>query len=106
MSADLVTAALGFAVVTGVGSLGWLIRWAWGHTHKRIDDAWVEIDKKAPNVELTRVRDTQKDIFETFAVHDRDDKTRHAQVVQQLGRVEGKMDALLSRRRGAEDDRG
>ena len=103
---DLVIAALGFTSVTTMASLGWLIRWAWGHTHKRIDDAWEAIDGKAPNMELARVRDTQKDIFETFSTHDRDDKERHAQVVQQLGRVEGKVDALLGRRRGVEDDGG
>lgn len=87
------------AVAGVLAALGWLARWAWGHTHKRIDDAWSAIDQKAPNEELTRVRNTQTAIFEKFDKHDKDDRDRHTQIVMGLGRVEGKVEALLNRKR-------
>lgn len=44
--------------LTGLGT------WAWGHTHKRIDDAWKAIDDKADDEELTRQRDNTAEVFD------------------------------------------
>lgn len=106
---DLVTVG----IVAFLGVVAWGIQWAWTHTHKRIDDSLAytgkavdEISKdialKADNAELTRVRDTQNSIFLKIADHDRQDQDRHGQVMHTIGKLEGKVDTLLNRRRGSE----
>lgn len=104
MTAEAVTAAFSLAAITMLAALGWLIRWAWTHTHKRIDDAWTAIDHKASNDELLRVRDTQITIFDQLRQHDSEDRKRFEGLQVGMGRIEGKVDALLSRRR--EDHNG
>ena len=99
-------------IAGGLGAgLAFFGGWAWNHTHKRIDDctAYVgrevdnlseQIEKKADNIELTRARDTQVSIFEQFRQHELEDRHQHATVLTAIGRLEGKMDALLARKRG------
>lgn len=100
------TEAIAALAVAGVlAALGWLARWAWGHTHKRIDDAWTAIGTKAPNEELLRARDTQVSIFDQLREHDSEDRKRFEGLQIGMGRIEGKVDALLTRRRD-EDARG
>lgn len=99
MSQELITAAFSLAAVTMLAALGWLVRWAWTSTHKRIDDAWTAIDRKAPNDELLRVRDTQITIFDHLRQHDSEDRKRFEGLQIGMGRIEGKVDALLTRRR-------
>lgn len=81
------------------GALSIVAMWAWNHTHKRIDDVSDGLKGKAENSELTRVRDTQSDIFDQIREHDQQDRERHTQVIQSLGRLEGKVDGLLMRDR-------
>lgn len=93
-------AVAALAVAGVLAALGWLIKWAWAHTHKRIDDAWAALDQKAPNDELLRVRDTQITIFDHLRQHDSEDRKRFEGLQVGMGRIEGKVDALLTRRRG------
>ncbi len=84
-------------VAGGMGTALTLIAtWAWSHTHKRIDDAWKEIDEKADNEELIRARDSLVSIFEQFRIHDKDDRDRHVELVGNLSRVEGKLELVLA----------
>lgn len=93
-------------IVSGLGaSLSLIAVWAWNHTHKRIDDAWEALDEKAPNEELTRVRNTQVEIFTQLREHDKQDQQRHTEIITSVARLEGKLDTLLTRRRGSDDSR-
>lgn len=83
-------------------SLTLIAMWAWSHTHKRIDDVSDGLKGKAENSELTRVRDTQSDIFQQIREHDQQDRERHTQLIHSLGRLEGKVDGLLMRDRKAD----
>ena len=81
------------------GALSLVAVWAWNHTHKRIDDVTDDLDKKAENVELTRVRDTQNQIFEQIRQHDSQDRERHVQLIGSIGELKGKVDTLVMRGR-------
>lgn len=83
-------------IASGLGGALTLVAvWAWYHTHKRIDDAWREIDGKADNVELTRTRDAQQLIFEQIREHDGEDRNRHVELVSKISRLEGILDLVL-----------
>lgn len=82
-----------------VAALSAIARWAWVHTHERINQSFTELSGKASNAELLRVRDAQKDTFDLIRDHDKEDRDRHEKIVATMGRLEGKMDALLLRRR-------
>lgn len=113
------------AVVMGVvvmGVVGFILKWAWTSTHdtiksvkahadKRVDDATAYIgkavddvhklvDRKADNAELTRVRDAQVAIFDKIEKHTEEDRAQYATIVQGLGKLEGKIDTMLMRKRG------
>lgn len=87
-------------IAGGLGTITLAIAtWAWSHTHKRIDDVHDGLKSKAENSELTRVRDTQSDIFGEIKEHDQQDRERHTQLIHTMGRLEGKVDGLLMRDR-------
>lgn len=110
MTVDLNTAIAIVVGTLGLGFIGFILRWAWTHTQERIteavaytgksvDDINENLKLKADASELTRVRDAQIDIFNKLDKHDSEDRNRHEQIITAVGRLEGKMDALLLRRR-------
>lgn len=124
MRLDPDVAAFFFVGTLGVGFIGFILRWAWTQTHagiqevkahadKRVDDmtAYVGrelvtlselIERKADNAELNRARDAQVNIFDQLRQHELEDRNQHGTVLTAIGRLEGKMDALLARKRQGE----
>lgn len=81
---DLATAQVvtGGALVIGVA--GFILRWAWTHTHKRIDDTHAEMQR------------TTSAIFEQMREHDREDRSRHDEVIRVTTRISTQMDRFIS----------
>lgn len=110
MTPELHTAAAIIFGTLGIGFAGFILRWAWTHTHKRIDDCVAYAGKavddlyktKASNDELTRVRDAQLTIFDKIASHESADSMTHSRIMESLGEIKGKVDTLLMRKRGGE----
>lgn len=66
---------------------------------KAIDELWEHVKGLAPDTELQRVRLVQRDIFAKIDAHDKEDRDRHEEVIKGIARLEGKLDALLTRKR-------
>lgn len=121
---DINMAAALVVGMIGVSVIGFIIKWAWTHTHegiksvkthadKRIDDmaAYVGrefttftdvLERKADNNELTRARDAQVQIFDQLRRHEQDDRNRHEAIISGIGELKGKLDSLLVRKRGSD----
>jgi hypothetical protein len=88
------------------GATGWL--WAllipliftlWGTITARINRVEKEVETKASASELNRSRDVQRDIFAALTAHDLEDRRRFETLQIGMGRIEGKVDALVNRPR-------
>lgn len=94
---DAQSGAWAMGGLVALGGMSFLSRWAWTHTQKRIDEAWLAIDKKATNEELIRVRNTLVDIFKELKQHDKEDQARHQALVVKFARMEATLEAILHR---------
>lgn len=72
MPADAVLSggAIGVAIL---GALGWLARWAWNHTHERIDE-----------------------YARALAKHEDEDRKRHEEVIRVTTRIDTQMGRFIS----------
>lgn len=73
---------------------------------KRIEES---VKEKASATEMVRLWEAHKDIAVTMTVHDSENRKRFENLQTGMGRIEGKIDALINRPRGSgsrDRDRG
>lgn len=81
---DLATAQTLAGGALVIGLAGFIMRWAWTHTHKRIDDTHAEMQR------------TTTELFEQLREHDHEDRSRHDEVIRVTTRIGTQMERFIS----------